>query len=320
MRTSKAPWSHLSRSDDLVTSYEAIRAGFVALALEKNRQGTPTVEEARALKATASQAKDAASLLKIPGIEAALLTAAGVSDKAAQHMQAEDKLHAIQGLIEHFLQPAGPAFVEELVYRFLLTRGDSLGGSMRNLGGVMAQRKFTRTMIATLSLAGTSYQWYDSASKTWVPLSGDDADIEARAKGLAWSKARQLRTMVYNHRVPLVGNNVDVCLLRCSPQEEASGHVCSTPALYIALGELKGGIDPAGADEHWKTARTTLLRIRSSFGRNELAPATFFVAAAIVNRMAEEIWHQLQDGMLSNAANLTNANQVAYLCRWLTSL
>lgn len=86
MRTSKAPWSHLSRSDDLVTSYEAIRAGFVALALEKNRKGTPTVEEARALKATASQAKDAASLLKIPGIETALLTAArGFGQSCAAH-------------------------------------------------------------------------------------------------------------------------------------------------------------------------------------------------------------------------------------------
>ncbi len=37
---------HLSSSDDLVTSYEAIRAGFVALALEKNRRATPFVEQA----------------------------------------------------------------------------------------------------------------------------------------------------------------------------------------------------------------------------------------------------------------------------------
>jgi len=35
--------SHLNSSDDLVTTYEATRAGFVALALEKNRKATPYV-------------------------------------------------------------------------------------------------------------------------------------------------------------------------------------------------------------------------------------------------------------------------------------
>ena len=30
------------------------------------------------------------------------------------------------------------------------------------------------------------------------------------------------------------------------------------PKHYLACGELKGGIDPAGADEHWKTAGKAL--------------------------------------------------------------
>src|SRR5215210_5013030 len=89
---------------------------------------------------------------------------------------------------------------------------------------------------------------------------------------------------------------------------------------YVALGELKGGIDPAGADEHWKTARTALLRIREAFSSHGLAPASFFVGAAIVKGMAEEIWTQLENGALTNAANLTDANQVASLCRWLVNL
>jgi len=48
--------NHLSNSESLVTTYEATRAGFVALALEKNKLGSPYVEQARALKATASRA------------------------------------------------------------------------------------------------------------------------------------------------------------------------------------------------------------------------------------------------------------------------
>jgi len=58
---------------------------------------------------------------------------------------------------------------------------------------------------------------------------------------------------------------------------------------YIAMGELKGGIDPAGADEHWKTARAALDRIRKAFSKVEVSPHNFFVGAAIAKRMAQEI-------------------------------
>ena len=131
----KAPYlRHLKSSTNLQTTYEAIRAGFVALALEKNRRATPFVDRARSLKVAASQVEGPRDLLSIHEIQAALLTAAGVSDKAASHLQDSDKQEAILGLITGFLEPAGANFVEELVFRFLLTRGDSLGGSMRNVG------------------------------------------------------------------------------------------------------------------------------------------------------------------------------------------
>src|SRR6266581_4854423 len=45
---------HLRSSSDLETTYEAVRAGFVVLALEKNRRATPFVAQARALKTAAS--------------------------------------------------------------------------------------------------------------------------------------------------------------------------------------------------------------------------------------------------------------------------
>ena len=61
---SKPHRKHLSGGSDLITSYEEIRAGFVALALEKNRRATPFVEQARSLKAAASQAKTPADLLR----------------------------------------------------------------------------------------------------------------------------------------------------------------------------------------------------------------------------------------------------------------
>lgn len=250
-----------------------------------------------------------------------MLTAADLSDKASTHLQPEDKEEAIQGLIKNFLEPAGANFIEELVFRFLLTRGDTLGGSMRNIGGFVAQRKLTRAIISTLTIAGKSYQWLHSINDTWTPMTDDDTDIELYLRGLSWQKDDQPRTLIYNLTVPLVKNNIDLCLINCSLEELSTNQfakaVYNTPELYIALGELKGGIDPAGADEHWKTARTALNRIQKAFSNHGLKPHTFFIGAAIEKKMAREIWSLLEDGTIENAANLTDDNQIASLSRWL---
>lgn len=310
---------HLKTSNDLVTSYEATRAGFVALALEKNRRATPYVAEARALQEAASVAQSPADLLTMQDIEAGLLTAAGLSDKAINHLLPQDKSKAIDGLVKNFLEPAGDKFVEELVFRFLLTRGDTLGGSMRNVGGVLAQRKFTRAILSTLTVAGIIYKWQHTKTRQWIDMTDDDSEIEWSLRGLSWKRKGKKRTIIYNLTVPLVKTNVDLCLFNLAPEElESTGY--NLPSSYIALGELKGGVDPAGADEHWKTARSALERIREAFARTRHSPHTFFVGAAVEKRMASEIWEQLKISVLGNAANLNEEKQVASISRWLCTL
>ncbi len=197
-----------------------------------------------------------------------------------------------------------------------MTRGDTLGGSMRNVGGVLAQRKLTRAIISTLRIAGLSYQWQNTKTRKWVDMSNDDSDIELFLRGLSWQLEGKQRTLIYNLKVPLTGSNVDLCLFNLSPGDvEATQY--ATSESYLALGELKGGIDPAGADEHWKTARAALDRIREAFSKTEHMPHTFFIGAAIEIRMAGEIWQQLEGGILSNAANLNQENQLASISRWL---
>lgn len=310
---------HLRSGDSLITNYEATRAGFVALALEKNRKATPYVSEARSLQVIASKAKSPAELFKITGIENGLLTAAGLSDKALSHLLPQNKEEAIQGLINNFLEPAGEKFVEELVFRFLLTRGDALGGSMRNVGGALAQRKLTRTIISALTIAGLSYRWQHTKIKKWVDMNGDDCDIELSLRGLSWKNEDGYRTLIYNLTVPLVKNNVDICLFSLSPEDMERTKYQQTDS-YIALGELKGGIDPAGADEHWKTARAALDRVRDSFLRAGCSPHVFFIGSAIEKKMAGEIWDQLENSVLSNAANLNEEEQMVSISRWLCGL
>ena len=150
-------------------------------------------------------------------------------------------------------------------------------------------------------------------------MTEEDADIELFLRGIYWQNKRQNRTIIYNLTVPFIENNVDLCLFNLTPDELKSTK-CSVPKSYLALGELKGGIDPAGADEHWKTARTALDRIRESFAKSGNSPLTFFIGAAIEKKMAKEIWNQLIEGKLSNSANLNEETQIASVSRWLCTL
>lgn len=312
----------LKNTSSLITPYEQTRAGFVALALEKNRLGTPYVEEAKALKIEASKAVKAINLLKLKRIKQALLTAAGISDKAAGHLTDGDKTEAIKGLIENFLEPAGRDFIDELVYRFLLTKGDSLGGSMRNLAGKLGEKKFLRTLISSLAISGKEFKWRDNKTNKWFQGDNASVDIDTNADAIFWQIKGRSRVLICNIKVPIVGNNVDVSLLDCSNENLDScikSSYCN-PAKYIALGELKGGIDPAGADEHWKTANTALERIRKSFAAKRLKPYIFFIGAAIEKAMAGEIFNQLKKRTLACAGNLTNDKQLVEICGWLTDL
>lgn len=71
---------------------------------------------------------------------------------------------------------------------------------------------------------------------------------------------------------------------------------------------------------HWKTAGKALERIRAGFADAGHAVPTSFVGAAIAAAMARKIYAQLEDGSLSNAANLTDASQMTAYCNWLIGL
>lgn len=314
--------SSITSADDLVTSREQTRAGFIAMALEKNYLAVPYVEEAKALKLLAKKVKTPEELLKLDELRVGLLTASGLSEKSLNYLTEEDKTTAIKGLIEKFLEPAGKSFIDEIVYRYLLTKGDALGGKARNLAGTLGERKFLRTLLSVFNLAGVDYKWRDSETGTWQDKPGDDTDLEKRICGLHWYHQSKPRLLIMNISVPVVKKNVDLSILEATPTDLKKGKnsIIHSSDKFLALGELKGGIDPAGADEHWKTANSALIRIRTSFGTVNHRPKTFFIGAAIERSMATEIFKELQSGILSNAANLTSDEQLTEMCSWITEL
>lgn len=312
----------IASPDDLVTSREKTRAGFISLALEKNYLAFPYIEEAKTLKSLAGTVTQAKDLLKIEDLAVGLLTASGLSEKSLNYLTDEDKTQAIREMIEKFLEPAGDGFVDELVYRYLLTKGDALGGKARNLAGILGERKFLRSLLSVFNLSGMNYQWKDGETKSWHARPKDDTDIEKRIKGLSWEKNGRRRVLMSNIRVPIVKKNVDLSILEGTVSDLGSGNQSLVYKIdaYVALGELKGGIDPAGADEHWKTANSALERIRKNFGRRKHKPQIFFIGAAIEDSMASEIFKHLQVGSLNNAANLTNDDQLVSICEWIVNL
>ena len=315
------PKTLIKTYEDLVTSREQTRAGFIAFALEKNRRSMPIIESAKSLKILATRAKTAKDLLNISEIQPALLTAAGLSDKAVNYFNEDDKKKAILSLIENFLEPAGSYFVDEVVYRYLLIKGDSLGGSMRNVVGAIAQHKFVRSLLSNLSISGTNYQWFNNKTKKWEEKPKNDFSIEEQLKALSWKNTKgEHRILAFNLNIPIVKNNIDICVFSADIEEYNNSKIVNTPEKIILLGELKGGIDPAGADEHWKTGNTALNRIRESFSKHNLKIDTSFIAAAIEKKMASEIFVQLQSKILSNAANLTIDEQLVSYCNWLLKL
>lgn len=306
----------ITEPKDLVTTQEQTRAGFLKIALEKNVIGDPYVKNALAFKAMAANTHGPDDFLNISSVRPFLLTAAGLSEKSMQYLDTEDQTAAIRELIEKFLKPAGENYIDEVVYRYLLIKGDAVGGTMRNRIGVLGQEKLIRTILSCMNVQGIVYDWMPKEN-TWTHKSENDFGIEKAIKAIYWNCGFGDRLLAFNLNIPIVKKNVDLCLFEGTTENYNRGGIVKEADRILMLGELKGGIDPAGADEHWKTANTALGRIRTSFANKGYAVQTSFVGAAIANAMAAEIFEQLQTGAMTNAANLTNNNQLVEYCNWL---
>lgn len=68
MRTYVTNNPQIQKFDDLVTSREKTRAGFIQFALEKNRRSTPYIEEAKTFKIYASKAKSPEMVSRSSGV------------------------------------------------------------------------------------------------------------------------------------------------------------------------------------------------------------------------------------------------------------
>lgn len=299
----------ISSSKDLITRHEQTRKGFLEFALHKNALATPYVDRANVLMQDLKTIDSPNEIINLENSRSALITAAGISKKASKYLNAQDLNDALKQLINKHLAPAGENFREEAVYRFLLTKGDALGGQMRNLVGRIAQGRLVQRISSVLENMGNSPYFFSNTSKIWSTDISDFEDVKA----MYWIYNNHEYVLGFNLNIPKIGKNIDINLFQGNKEKYLKELTQDENALMMC-GELKGGIDPAGADEHWKTGNSSLQRDRDAFKNNIL---TSFVGAAIEKSMADEIYSQLQSGILSNAANLYKEDQLTTYSTWL---
>ena len=287
---------------DLVTSHAEICKGFLSQAFTKTEKATRFIEDARKLYKLLQHAKAIEGVLGLPDIQDALIAASGFSDKARTHLSANELESALKKILQTIAQKARDDWREEIMYRYLLTQGDTLGGSMRNLTGALAGIQLTKAILTALR------ERKIAPSIHYSPANPDKVQV------VEWPR----RLLLFDKKPQFIGKSIDAILLNTEESQGTRKEHLSRQSDYIACGELKGGIDPAGADEHWKTANSALHRIRSSFRKN--CPALFFVGASIAPAMAQEIFDQLKKGRLAYVANLTVPGQLRDLAEWLIRL
>ena len=301
----------------LVTTQEQIRKGFLQVALEKNMVSDPFIRNAYAFKSMVSNTRSVDDLLNIDKIKPFLVAASGISEKSLAHLTDNDKDYIINEFIENKIKPSSYPYVDNIIYHYLLAKGDSIGGLIRNRIGSLGQEKLIRHFLSCLSVRGIQYKWKKRKSSIWKTTPVNDLGIEKDLKEIYWKINNNDRILTFNRNIKIVNKNVDICLVNSNPDNFENGKILLDISKILMIGELKSGIDPAGADEHWKTANTSLERVRNSFKRHNIDINTSFIAAAIENSMAKEIYEQLKEDKLNFAANLNNDDQMTEYCNWI---
>lgn len=313
----------ITKSDDLVTSPAARRDGFLEVALHKSGISNVYLDQAKALQTNLKENTNRSQdILNLAKERKTLLLAAGLSTKAQGNLTDDDKKQILQEFEEKVIRPCGQKYIDEIVYRYLLSLGEQLGGKMRNVIGDIAREKLSRCIIAQLRILDFSFSIHCNQGK-WIDGSEYTENNMKTVKAIRWECDGHQRTLLHNINVPNLGTdnkpkNVDIVVFSKFVNKIKGNDlkdILKDQKNFVVMGELKGGFDPAGADEHWKTTRGALERIRTSYRRVNIA----FVGAAIEKSMAAEIFNQLQSKDISNAANMTNCDQMNSFCKWLVN-
>lgn len=141
---------HITKAKDLITPHKAVRDGFLEQAFAKTKKANPYIVETKKFYAALKQHKSIKAIASLQSIRPQLLAAAGFSSKAQTHLSNKELTDSLAKVIKQIAGKYSRGWREEILYRYLLTMGDSLGGSMRNYTGAIATAKFAKAITTAL--------------------------------------------------------------------------------------------------------------------------------------------------------------------------
>jgi type II restriction enzyme len=188
---------HINRASDLVTSHQAVCSGFLGQALTKTQKATPYVEAALSFWRALQGASEISELLRSTEYRDHLLAAAGFSDKAMNHLSQSELSQALQKVFETILKRSGMHFREEVFCRYLLTKGDALGGQRRNITGAAGQTRLTKAILEALKRARTAHDTVRAANGEKI-------------QRISWNSRR----LLFDVKPKLIDKSIDVILLK----------------------------------------------------------------------------------------------------------
>ena len=310
----------IQSASDLETTHSETQYGFLDIALRKAEEAQYYLELSNQFRLLLNELDGVHDLVNNDELKPFLYQASGISSKAQSHLADNELMAIVEEFLSIYIVPFGDSYVDLLVSRFLLNSGDALGGKMRNIIGKKENEVFSNEIVQFLKDNNMIFSFLNKGSKIWYHGHLFEDMKSENLKGLQWTYNGRNRILLFDVKVPVVKKNVDFVLLENEVNSMVDFNIkeCLLNShSYIVLGELKGGIDPAGADEHWKTAKSSLNRIRNAFEEIEHPVETVFVGAAIQSAMAEEMYNRIQDGLLTICANLTKSAQLSDLVEWV---
>jgi hypothetical protein len=252
----------------------------------------------------------------------------GLSTTGYEIGQTTPPLDIAQDLAHHFNQIASalvktgqvtPQRHLEMAYANV---GDSIGGAWRNEVGRLAyvevitplalhlhRRGYLETIVYRLKgqvVQADEEQQVDSSEVHELVIS-DLIDLETILAELEDQRVVYRELRLCNGNVLLL--NRQITWLDAGGQSYRIGpdlFSSSSEDEMLWGGELKGGADPAGSDEHWKTATRAFDRILLACERtNRPQPPLSFIATILVERVAREAADWIEQGKLTSVYNLT---------------
>jgi hypothetical protein len=199
--------------------------------------------------------------------------------------------------------------------------GDSLGGSSRNEVGRVAMAHVMRRLIKHLHRRGWLDRIVYTLRESLVPGTGRGQDIvlDIEPQVDIGEKLDEIEAKYVKYKEVHLSNGVELLVDKQITWYDSSGKKYNPTAdLHSDRGEsvdetemiwgaeVKGGADPAGSDEHWKTASRALARIlEDALESGHEKPPLSFIGTTIVKKVAVEIKAWMERGDLVSAYNLT---------------